>query len=501
VEEESENHAEFGRLAGNTLSYGQTVQLLHVKSNKFVTVTSKEIAEIETHCLRVYLDPMGNEGSWFTLLPRFKTMAEGENVRHCSAQSLPFGQLSPYCRVMWLGLVCVCVCVCVRVRVCGGACACACACAISILQIHLGDQIILESKCYNSIFLHVSKETMYQKREVNATTEKSSWRVIPFAPFVPESDSFLKAGDVIRMFHKEAEGYLTNELPDDDFVDEDAEKEKPTATPDPQKDEGTSSPFRFLPAPRATDSRLSAFLCCNITLLFIYFSCFYIRFQCAVYLQLFAGSGQLSDDAKKAPQNSNALWQIELDRPNRGGVVQYETFYRYLHLTSSLSCACRVRVSCVSAIIQQSCTYLSVYHKIQTHRDRSLFGGVSQAEGEERESHLPTPQGQRRERRGRNAEAQRTAAQAAYGTEVPQHIRCFPLPGISACNADPLCVWYGVHRTSLGSASDEEEEELVECTFTTVKEFSSSATLFTVHPLGATIVRSQKPKLAPPIYG
>lgn len=56
--------------------------------------------------------------------------------------------------------------------------------------------------------------------------------------------------------------------------------------------------------------------------------------QCAVYLQLFAGSGQLSDDAKKAPQNSNALWQIELDRPNRGGVVQYETFYRYLQLTS-----------------------------------------------------------------------------------------------------------------------------------------------------------------------
>jgi hypothetical protein len=79
---------------------------------------------------------------------------------------------------------------------------------------------------------------MYQKREVNATTEKSSWRVIPFAPFVPESDLFLKAGDVIRMFHKEAEGYLTNELPDDDFVDEDAEKEKPVPAPGPQSDEG-----------------------------------------------------------------------------------------------------------------------------------------------------------------------------------------------------------------------------------------------------------------------
>lgn len=106
-----------------------------------------------------------------------------------------------------------------------------------LLQIHLGDQIILESKCYNSVFLHVSKETLYQKREVNATTEKSSWRVIPFAPFVPESDSLLKAGDVIRLFHKEAEGYLTNELPDDDFIDDEVDKAS-TSEPAVKDDEG-----------------------------------------------------------------------------------------------------------------------------------------------------------------------------------------------------------------------------------------------------------------------
>jgi len=86
-------------------------------------------------------------------------------------------------------------------------------------QIHLGDQIILESKSYNSIFLHVSKE--YHKREINATTEKSSWRVIPFAPHVPELELFLKVGDVIRLFHKEADGYLTNEVPEEEFIDED----------------------------------------------------------------------------------------------------------------------------------------------------------------------------------------------------------------------------------------------------------------------------------------
>jgi hypothetical protein len=52
-----------------------------------------------------------------------------------------------------------------------------------------------------------------------------------------------------------------------------------------------------------------------------------VRACVTVYLQLFAGSGQ-ADDAKKDPLNSNALWLIEQDRPNRGGVVQYETFYR-----------------------------------------------------------------------------------------------------------------------------------------------------------------------------
>lgn len=40
-----------------------------------------------------------------------------------------------------------------------------------------------------------------------------------------------------------------------------------------------------------------------------------------------------------------------------------------------------------------------------------------------------------------------------------------------------------------GSASEDEDEEPIECTFTTVKEFSNSATLFTVHPLGTTVVR------------
>ncbi len=100
------------------------------------------------------------------------------------------------------------------------------------------------------MYLHASKLSIHSKKEVNAATEIGSWRVIPFAPYVPESDRFLKvglfnvqhsqsplanilsfeywqAGDVIRLFHKEGEGYLTNEP----VVDEESEYMKEKGDP------------------------------------------------------------------------------------------------------------------------------------------------------------------------------------------------------------------------------------------------------------------------------
>jgi len=55
----------------------------------------------------------------------------------------------------------------------------------------MGDQILLESKVYN-LYLHASKLQFQGAKEINAATEKGSWRVIPFASYVPDSDDYLK---------------------------------------------------------------------------------------------------------------------------------------------------------------------------------------------------------------------------------------------------------------------------------------------------------------------
>lgn len=86
---------------------------------------------------------------------------------------------------------------------------------------HVGDQIMLVSKKYN-MFLHVSSMQYAGGglREVNASPGASSWRVILYAPYLEDAEAFLKAGDVIALFHKECEGYLTKEVVDDDLKED-----------------------------------------------------------------------------------------------------------------------------------------------------------------------------------------------------------------------------------------------------------------------------------------
>ena len=64
-EEHVDNKNEAELTYGKPLTYGERIQLRHIHSNSFVT-TSKEVSK-ERGCLKVMLDPNGNEGSWLEI--------------------------------------------------------------------------------------------------------------------------------------------------------------------------------------------------------------------------------------------------------------------------------------------------------------------------------------------------------------------------------------------------------------------------------------------------